>query len=102
MFFFISEIKAWWAKVEFSLAKRVTSESDLRNLGTNGFEVDKDIIDAALTDNPKSINAAATEVIKQWGVEQIDKEKAYDDLCRILGIIEKKAWITELPEKFES
>ena len=74
----------------------VVSEEDLRDLGTMGFGVRERIIDAALTNNNKNINAAATEVIKRWAQEQEDMEKAYEQLCVILRKIKRGGWIKEL------
>ena len=81
-----------------NLALCVVSEEDLRDLGTFGFGVRERIIDAALTNNNKSINAAATEVIKRWAQEQEDMENAYEELCGILRKIRRNAWINELED----
>ena len=84
--------------MEGNLALCVVSEEDLRDLGTFGFGVRERIIDAALANNHRSINAAATEVIKRWAQEQEDMEKAYEQLCGILRKIGRNAWINELED----
>ena len=93
---FISAIEQWWEKVEDALANQITDEAELRNLGTNGFKVRRRIIDAALSNKRGQITQAAAEVIKQWGLNYDDKEKAFDDLCEILQNIQRRAWIAEL------
>ena len=82
--------------MEGALASCVTNEMELRNLGTNGFQVRRNIIDAALNNKKGDIIQAAAEVIKQWGLDYDDKEKAFDDLCEILQNIQRRAWIGEL------
>ena len=83
--------------MERSLSLCVVSDDDLRDLGTSGFKVKERVIDAALF-NHKTISAAATEVIKQWGREQENKEKAYEDLCVILRKLGRGSWINELED----
>ena len=78
-----------------NLALLVVSEEDLRDLGTFGFGVREQIIDATLYNN-EHINAAAREVIKRWAQEQEDMEKAYEQLCVILRKIKRGGWIKEL------
>ena len=84
--------------MEQNLALFVVSEEDLRDLGTFGFQVRERIIDVALANNHRNINAAATEVIKRWAREQEDMEKAYEKLCGILRKIGRNAWINELED----
>ena len=81
-----------------NLASCVVSEEDLRDLGTFGFGVREKNIDRALNDNNRKINAAATQVIKEWARVQEDDEKAYNDLCAILRKIRRNAWIKELED----
>ena len=81
-----------------NLALCVVNEDDRRDLGIKGFEVKERIIDAALTNNHRNINAAATEVIKRWAQEQDTEEIAYENLCVILKKIKRNAWINELED----
>ena len=66
------------------LSKRVTSESDLQNLATNGLKVPKYIIDEVLHDKRHTINEAALQVLKEWKKNNADPFQAYDALCDAL------------------
>ena len=81
--------------MKLNLALSVVSEGDLRQLGTFGFGADERIIDAALNNNNRDINAAATQVIKQWAQDQ-EEDEAYENLCTILRKIKRKGWINDL------
>ena len=59
------------------LSHRITSEQDLRDLGTIGLKLDKHIIDIAICDNNTTIQGAAHEVLQRWMNMQLDGREAY-------------------------
>ena len=82
--------------MKHTLATRVNTIGDLRELGTMGFEMDDSNISAALTNNNNDINEAARVVISAWSDEYEDPAAAFEDLCKILKKVKKNAWINEI------
>ena len=78
------------------LSKRITSESDLRDLATKGLKVPEYITDTQLHDNRHAINLAAVHVLKQWKKKNLDPYKAYDALCLALIAAEMPALIYDV------
>ena len=63
------------------LSQRITSEQDLRELGTNVLKVAEHVIDTALnTYRNSSINNAAHDVLSTWRKQQPSGQEAYMDL----------------------
>ena len=77
-----------------NLAKRIYSAGDLRDLA-NGMGVDGEFVSAMLRNHSSDIREAATQVIDEWA-NDVDEDKAYDELRGILTKIRKKAWISAL------
>ena len=82
--------------MEVYLASLITEAAELRHLGTIGLDVPANIIDGALNNKKGEITEAAAVVIKNWGFEQEDKEKAFKDLCKILREIKRLSYIGPL------
>ena len=68
----------------FELSRRITSESELMNLGINGLKLREYIIDAALFRHPKDIQDAAHDVLTEWVQRQSNRVDAYHSLLRCL------------------
>ena len=68
----------------FELSRRITSESELLNLGINGLKLREYITDAAVYRHPKDIQDAAHDVLKEWVKRQSNRVDAYHSLLRCL------------------
>ena len=88
------------AQMKHTLATRVNTDNDLRELGIMGFGVDEQKISTARTNN-KDINEAARVVISTWSDEYDDPAEAFEDLCKILRKIKKNAWIKAIKDVSE-
>ena len=66
------------------LSRRITSESELLNLGINGLRLREYIIDAALFRHPKDIQDAAHYVLREWVKRQSNRVDAYHSLLKCL------------------
>ena len=77
------------------LAKRITSDGDLNDLGINGFELEDFVVAAAKKNHNNDINEAALYVINKWS-EQYDESEAYDELVAVIERIGKRAWLKVL------
>ena len=75
-----------------NISQRVTSEQELRNLGTKALKVPEHIIDTALYDNRTSIQDAAHDVLSTWRKQYQSSQGAYLDL--LAGL--KRAKINQL------
>ena len=72
------------------LSKHITSEQDLRELGTNALGVREHTIDTALTKyRNSSINDAAYNILSTWRKQYESSEKAFIDLQAGLRRAEK-------------
>ena len=80
----------------FELSKRITSESELRNLGITGLRLSKYIIHAAMTDHPRHIQDAAYDVISEWVKQQENMEVAYKTLLQCLKRCQMNQLMAEL------
>ena len=67
----------------WSLAKEITSSSDVRTLGLK-LELDNSKITTSLTNYPNNINDAAFDVLRQWRDSQEDATVAYGKICEAL------------------
>ena len=63
-----------------NLSQRITSEQELRDLGTKVLKVPEHIIDTALYNHRTSINDAAHDVLCTWLKDQPAKLEAYMNL----------------------
>ena len=81
-----------------NLAQNITSNRDLRDLGTQGFGFKQNVLDTALRNNKDDINEAAIAIIKKWSDKYEDQAQAYTALCGILRKIGKASWISALDE----
>ena len=72
------------------LSQYITSEQDLRELGTNALGVRERTIDTALTNYRTSINDAAYNILSTWRKQYESSEKAFMDLQAGLRRAEKK------------
>ena len=68
----------------FELSKRITSESDLMNLGIKGLKLRKNLIEAALYRHPKDIQDAAHDVLSEWMKRQPNVVDSYCTLLQYL------------------
>ena len=68
--------------MEYKLSQQISSDGDLRALGTRGFGFAKNIIDNALRNNRDNINEAALFIINKWSTNQANEAEAYDLLCK--------------------
>ena len=67
------------------LSHQITSEEELRDLGTIGFKLEKSIIDNALFDHRTSIQGAAHGVLHRWvNMQTRGREEAYVNLLEAL------------------
>ena len=66
------------------LSRRITSQSELLNLGINGLRLRENIIDAAVYRHPQEIQNAAHDVLKEWVKRQSNRVDAYHSLLRCL------------------
>ena len=80
------------AYMEINLSQQITSEGDLRDLGTRGFGFAHNTIDTALRNKRDDINQAGLVIIKKWSTNHTDKAEAYDLLCAILDKIKRASW----------
>ena len=84
------------------LSHRITSEQELRDLGTKGFKLEKSIIDNALFDHRTSIQGAAHEVLHRWvNMQTRGREEAYMNLLTALAkckMNQLAAYLRELAE----
>ena len=63
------------------LCYEITSEQEVRDLGTKVFKLDKNIIDDALFDHTTRIQGAAFEVLHRWVNKQFGgRKEAYINL----------------------
>ena len=79
-----------------NLAQEITSNRDLRDLGTQGFGFKQNVLDTALRNKKDDINEAAISIIKKWTDKYEDQAQAYTELCVILRRIGKASWISAL------
>ena len=68
------------------LSKRITSESDLMELGIKGLRLEKFLIEAALYRHPKDIQDAALDVLSEWMKQQRNMTDAYTTLLKCLDV----------------
>ena len=68
-----------------SLSRRITSEKELRDLGTIAFKLDDYVIDNALHQERPSIQDAARKVIQTWVNMQVEiRSRTYVKLLAVL------------------
>ena len=60
-----------------NLSQRITSEQDLRELGTNALGVPEHIIDTALYNHRTCIQDAAHDVLSTWRKQYQSSQEAY-------------------------
>ena len=80
----------------FELSRRITSESELVNLGINGLKLREYIIDAALFRHPKDIQDAAHDVLSEWVKRRANMVDAYQDLLTSLKHCKMNQLATDL------
>ena len=80
------------------LCQHITSEQDLRELGTNGLGVPERTIDTALYNHRTSINDAAHDVLSTWRKQYQSSQEAYRNLQAGL----KRAQMNDLAAKLQS
>ena len=80
------------------LSQYITSEQDLRELGTNGLGVPERTIDTALTNYRTSINDAAYNILSTWRKQYQSSQEAYRNLQAGL----KRARMNDLAAKLQS
>ena len=66
------------------LSRRITSETELLNLGINGLRLREYVIDAAMYRHPKEIQNAAHDVLTEWVKRQSNRVDAYHSLLKCL------------------
>ena len=77
-----------------NLSQRITNETDLRSLATNGLSVKEYITDSHIYDE-KKLTLAAHRVLKDWRRNQRNSRVAYSRLCDILDTVEMSYYIAE-------
>ena len=81
-----------------NLSKRITNESDLRDLATKGLKVPEYFTDTQLHDKRHAINEVALQVLKEWNKKNADPFQAYDALCHALTTAGMPALIYDVLE----
>ena len=79
-----------------NLSRRITSEEELRALGTKGLRIPEYKIATHLRDYHNKITLAAHHVIKDWRKTVADPFQAYSLLCEALRKAELAAYIYEV------
>ena len=77
-----------------SLSRRITSETDLRSLATDGLGLKEHVIDSHIYDE-KKITLAAHRVLNDWRVKQCNSKVAYSRLCEILDKVEMSFYVAD-------
>ena len=80
----------------FELSKRITTESELMNLGINGLKLRKNIIEAALYRHPKDIQDAAHDILSEWVKRQENMVDTYQNLLTSLKHCQMNQLATDL------
>ena len=80
----------------FELSKRITTESELMNLGIKGLKLRKNVIEAALYRHPKDIQDAAHDVLSEWVKRRANMVDAYQDLLTSLKHCKMNQLATDL------
>ena len=79
-----------------NISQRVTSEQELRNLGTKALKVPEYIIDTALYNHRTSIQDAAHDVLSTWRKQYQSSQEAYLDLLAALKRAKMNQLATQL------
>ena len=85
----------------FKLSTRITTESELMNLGIKGLKLPKFIIESALYRHPKDIQDAAHDVLSEWVKQQEDMENNYKNLVQCLKQCQMNQLAVELMQLVE-
>ena len=78
----------------FCLSQRITNETDLRSLATNGLGLRDYVIDSHINCE-KKITLAAHRALKDWRLKQRNSKVAYSRLCEILDTVEMSFYVAD-------
>ena len=67
------------------LSQVINSKSELRVLAVNGLGMEINQVDPHLENNPKDIQSAVYDVLKEWRVEKYEAAEAYKALFQGLS-----------------
>ena len=67
------------------LSDRISNKDKLRTFGINVLKIPEHTIESAVTNNPRSIQSAAYDVLSLWGKQQNNRQEAFSSLQAALG-----------------
>ena len=85
--------------LEFS--EKITNKNDLRKLGVKVLQISNRCVETACENNPRDIQSAVQDVLKQWLLTQDNREIAYSNLVKNLHKSDFKILAKELKDIVE-
>ena len=67
------------------LSDRISNKDKLRKFGITVLKIPENTIESAVTNNPRSIQSAAYDVLSLWQKQQTNRQEAFSSLQAALG-----------------